>query len=171
MVEDRGFEIVELSDLEKSIEDVEPFLKGKKTERAYDGRYNELILLPTKDEKLSVKTVRLAMELYDPSTSVVLLSIDPKTSFCKKEVDIMGCDNVQSMTYKNLFINPTRHHLVPKHIFVPDDDPVRSLCKSDEEWPKLPLNDPICTYYNFHKGSLIRIQRSDEEVYYRMVSS
>ena len=171
MVEDRGFELIEITSLEKSIDNIEPFLKAKKTSKAYDGRYEEIIILPTKDEKLSVKTVRLAMELYDPSTCVVLLSIEPKTSFCKKEVDMMGCDNVQSITYKSLFINPTKHHLVPKHTCVPKDDPVRSLCKSDGEWPKLPIHDPICAYYNFQKGSLISIQRSDEEVYYRIVSS
>lgn len=86
-------------------------------------------------------------------------------------------DNVNVFFYKQLLFNVSKHQLVPPHEKV-DDDKKKSLKKElmITNFSNLPLiykSDPVCKYYNFRKGDVIKIHRpsmgNKEHISYRYV--
>jgi DNA-directed RNA polymerase subunit H (RpoH/RPB5) len=86
-------------------------------------------------------------------------------------------DNVNVFYYKQLLFNVSKHQLVPLHQKV-DDDTKRTLKKKllIKNFGQLPLiykSDPVCKYYNFRKGDVIKIHRpsmgNKEHIAYRFV--
>jgi DNA-directed RNA polymerase subunit H (RpoH/RPB5) len=67
-----------------------------------------------------------------------------------------------------LMYDPTENFLVPKHTKIdPREIPFRS-----DDLPAILQNDPICKWYDFRKGDVLRITRQYEhgtETYYRIV--
>jgi DNA-directed RNA polymerase subunit H (RpoH/RPB5) len=71
-----------------------------------------------------------------------------------------------------LYYNPTINALVPTHVIATDDD-VKLLEKKIEikALPAILVDDPICKWYGFKKGDILKIYRKySNEVYYRLVS-
>ena len=85
--------------------------------------------------------------------------------------------NCSIFYYKQLIRNITKHNLVPKHELVKKENE-KEILKSFKIKNKLQLNqiiqtDPICKYYNFKSGSIIKITRicisSGDTIAYRTV--
>ena len=107
------------------------------------------------DDKVGIKFARAVLEMNDGEAStnnIVIVSLDGPTPFTRKECEGR---NVQFMLTKDVCVNKTRHHLVPKH--VPVDDPPPGIGK--DSLPKIMDSDPIVQYYNFKKGTILRMQR------------
>jgi DNA-directed RNA polymerase I, II, and III subunit RPABC1 len=67
-----------------------------------------------------------------------------------------------------LLYNITHHTLVPKHIKLDSD----YYLFIKQKFPKIPLiykNDPICKYYNFKSGNILKIIRKNGSIAYRKV--
>jgi len=67
---------------------------------------------------------------------------------------------------EDLKINITKHRLVSKHMSVSSEELVEIKKKIDiTKLPVLLTTDPMCKYYAFRKGSVIKIQRKDSMMY------
>ena len=91
----------------------------------------------------------------------MLVSLHGPTPFTRKECN----PQVEFFTYKQLFINITKHSLVPKHELVTNAE--RQILKDNyalsdsfNELPKILCTDPICQYYAFSPGDIVRITRT-----------
>jgi hypothetical protein len=89
---------------------------------------------------------------------VFVLKIEPNNTIYKLEKEKM----IQIMHCKELQINKTKHKLVPKHYKISDEDANELLKKySLVSKSQLPLilkdKDPICRYYNYKSGDIIKI--------------
>jgi DNA-directed RNA polymerase subunit H (RpoH/RPB5) len=89
---------------------------------------------------------------------VFVLKIEPNNTIYKLEKEKM----IQIMHCKELQINKTKHKLVPKHYKISDEDANELLKKySLISKSQLPLilkdKDPICRYYNYKSGDIIKI--------------
>lgn len=61
-----------------------------------------------------------------------------------------------------LYINPTKHILVPKHTKLSDDERAALLKQSHikpSSFPAMCIDDPITVYYGWNSGNIIRIER------------
>ena len=157
MLLDRGCKRVEkCSNIVKCMENNTPVLKGRNCKKIDVYFYNE--------ERVGVKILRT---LLDESTmdKIIILSLEGPTTFTKKEAENLP---VQFFLYKDLFVNITKHEIVPKHELCTDNLPY-----SNEELPKIFVSDPIIQYYDFPIGSVIKISRTlgahEPSIYYRLI--
>jgi DNA-directed RNA polymerases I, II, and III subunit RPABC1 len=145
--------------------------------KANDGNGCELFVYWHNEERIGIKFIRQLDELQTKTgRNVILLSVEGPTAFSKKECD---CRNwLQMLLYKELYINITKHSLVPKHRKlaldeIPELKSRYSLSESMQELPKLPVSDPICKYYKFDRGNVVEIERTvgalEKGKYYRIV--
>jgi DNA-directed RNA polymerase I, II, and III subunit RPABC1 len=91
---------------------------------------------------------------------VIVLKIEPNNTIYKLEKEKM----VQIMNCKELQINKTKHYLVPKHKLISEDESNELLKRysliSRTQLPLLLHNDPICRYYNFKSGDIVKISNN-----------
>lgn len=157
MLQDRGCsEVEKTSNILECIENLQPVLKGRGV-RSIDIYFSN-------EERVGVKYLRNILE----STTVdklILCSLDGPTTFTKKESEL---SDVQFFLLKDLYVNITRHKIVPKHELC-----VEPISYTTEEIPKISINDPIVQYYDFPLNSIIKIYRKfgshEPTIYYRLI--
>lgn len=159
MLTDRGCtRIEETGDIIESMEQNEPVLKGRDGKKIDVYFYNE--------ERVGVKIMRSLLE-ENTVDKIIILSLDGPTTFTRKEAEGLP---VQFFLLKDLFINITKHEIVPKHELCTE-----TLPWSNSELPKIFSSDPIIQYYDFPVGSILKISRTvgahEPCVYYRLICS
>lgn len=92
-------------------------------------------------------------------------SITPKAnkiiSICKIKCELFTIDELQ--------YNLTKHYLVPKHIRLNVSQSKTFKAKYGTKIPILFSSDPVSRYYDFKCGDIIRIERKDNIIGYRIV--
>ncbi len=115
------------------------------------------------ENKVGVKYLRSVIE-KSPNAKRIVVSLDGPTPFTRRE-----STDVQFMFAKDLCFNVTKHKLVPKHEVV-DNHPIASNLL-----PKILDTDPVVQYYDWPKGTVVRVMRcyaGHEPIpYFRCVSA
>lgn len=176
MFEDRGMAITDVcastDQLLRRIDATEPVLRGVV---AADGgrRKTTTLVYVDVEERTGVKFLRTLREEH-PEESVLIVNIDGPTPFTRKEMDEAV---VEFWQVRELLINPTRHHLVPKHtaLDAARADELRARrCILDHQFPVLMPTDIIARWHRYAKGTIVEIQRRglahEEGLYYRKVA-
>jgi DNA-directed RNA polymerase I, II, and III subunit RPABC1 len=70
---------------------------------------------------------------------------------------------------KNLRFNITKHRLVPKHEALSKAESLAFIEKFGVKIPVLLRLDPVARFYNFQRGEIIKITRSDKFISFRIV--
>ena len=109
---------------------------------------------------------------FNPSVIVFVLPFAPTASISGV---VTKYPNIQLFHSKQLIINITKHEFVPPHIKISDDEKDILIKKySLNSFPIINLDDPVVQYYNFQKGDILRIIRSNlnsgYSEYYRLVT-
>lgn len=90
------------------------------------------------------------------------------TSSARKAVEHLQDYVVELFEKKELLFNPTRHRLYCPHIKIKKEDneiPTEQIT----HLPVLLRADVICRYFHFHRGDIIRVERKNGSVAYRIV--
>jgi len=170
MLQDRGYSVTNdcrtTSDIVIKMQDSEHIIYAENEKDS-----TSTIVFFHNEERVCVKQMRNAHE-QNPDHKVIIISLEGPTAFTKKETE-QSKSNTQFFTFKDMCVNITRHHLVPKHEKIDKTCVKHSEHISDDEWPKLYTTDKIAQYYDFKPGDVIRITRMvgyQEPVYfYRLV--
>ena len=189
MFEDRGMAISDVcastDQLLRRIDATEPVLRGVLTDDKTDDRTAEGNMKKTKtmttttlvyvdvEERTGVKFLRALREEH-PDDHVLIVNVDGPTPFTRKEMDEAV---VEFWQVRELIINPTRHHLVPKHTGL-DAARAQELrarrCMLYHQFPVLMATDIIARWHRYPKGTIVEIQRRglahEEGLYYRKVA-
>ena len=72
--------------------------------------------------------------------------------------------NVEDLQY-----NITHHYLVPKHTLLNPRDTLEFKRKFGVKIPALLRTDPVCKFYDFPKGGIVRVERKSGCAGYRIV--
>ncbi len=157
MLKDRGCSEVESTqNIVECMENVNPVLKGR--------GIKNIDIYFSNEERVGVKYLRNILE-ETTVDKIILCSLDGPTTFTKKESEVA---DVQFFFFKDLFVNITKHQIVPKHELCIDQIPY-----TKEELPKISITDPIVQYYDFPLNSIIKIHRTfgshEPSVYYRLI--
>ena len=91
------------------------------------------------------------------------------TPVAKKMVQNNTNMYIELFREEELLYNITKHSLVPIHEFLSDSDIIRFKKKFGVKIPIILSTDAIARFYNFKKGSIIRVIRKDDYVSYRIV--
>ena len=102
---------------------------------------------------------------------IILRSINNTLKKLEKEY------NCNIFYYKHLIRNITKHSLVPKHEIISKDKEKELLkmynLNNKSQLMHILVTDPICKYYNFKSGNIIKITRntitSGENIVFRLV--
>jgi DNA-directed RNA polymerase subunit H (RpoH/RPB5) len=90
------------------------------------------------------------------------------TSSAKKAIEHLQDYTMELFEKKELQFNPTRHRLYCPHTKLPKD----SLEVPVGQVPLLPVllrTDMIARYFHFKRGDVIRVQRKNQSLAYRVV--
>lgn len=132
------------------------------------------------DVKLSQANMEYVHSLVtrDNVHTLVIIAKKQPTPKVSGVLGIMG-SNAQIFLEHEMYINPTKHQLVPPHILVSDpDERTRILefySKSPKDgkarmelFPALFTNDPVAKYYGFKPDDLVEIRRPRRDGYYNI---
>ena len=166
MLQDRGCVDVDaasdVGSIIRCITDVQPVLRGS-------GAGVSTFIFFVAEERVAVKSIRSIMEDHGGGMDAMLfVSTDGPTTFAKREAHAQWGSRVQFFKYRDLSVNITHHVLVPKH-----ERYLGAREHKDENYPRILVTDPVCQYYNFVIGDLVRIERThgctQPFPYYRLV--
>ena len=143
---------------------------------------NYTIMINEKDEKIiiflcdtlkfNIQYIQQYMtQMYDNNIlHSVIIYKNSITPFVKKIIeDNIDELNIELFSKDILQFNITKHCLVPKHECLNDKETENFKQKMGLNIPVLLKSDPICRFYNFKKGSIIRIIRRSGFISYRIV--
>jgi len=100
-----------------------------------------------------------AILIYNESiTSMARKLIQSTDTYCKIEL----------FSYKEMSYNPIKHVLVPRHSLASEHE-ITQIKQSKIKIPLLLTTDPIARYYNWSKGTYVKINRRDGTIAYRVV--
>ena len=139
------------------------------------------------ESRVGVKLLRQVLKdsKHASAKRVLLLSPHGLTPFAEKErlsnneqFENTSSPFCETFTLPELSFNVTRHHLVPSHTRLPEEE-IRSLLNSLKcdvsSLPRIKPSDPVVRYYGWPVGAVIRIHRSigslESSPYYRAVAT
>jgi DNA-directed RNA polymerase I, II, and III subunit RPABC1 len=127
---------------------------------------NEMIHVYFINQKLNISVMKSYYSIMriNNVTHVILIYTSSITASAKKILENMSKIKIELFHSDSFQLNITKHRLVPKHTQVSKTD-VKEL----NSYPTIKTIDPIVKYYGFERGSLIKIDRHDGSIYYRVV--
>jgi DNA-directed RNA polymerase subunit H (RpoH/RPB5) len=126
--------------------------------------------IPKKDAKL----------LSNEILKHIVVNIEPKTKgiviFPENLLESIGTEflseRITIFSEIDLHFNPTKNILVPKHVKATEDDMKMLQYKkiANQDLPVILKSDPICKWYGFEEGDIVRVERDYcNDIYYRLV--
>ena len=91
------------------------------------------------------------------------------TSSAKKVISNLPTITFELFALDDLQYNITNHIYARPHIKLTPSEYAEFVQKMGQDIPVLQKNDPMCRFYNFDKGDIIKIIRKNDFVSYRIV--
>jgi DNA-directed RNA polymerase I, II, and III subunit RPABC1 len=115
--------------------------------------------------KLNIDIIRPFFLFIDTNQirHVFIVHSDEMTVSARKILSNINA-RIELFSVVDLQYNPTKHDLVPRHTRVS-----REGVKEIDKFPTLRIHDPIARYYGYSSGDLIRIERKNRTIYFRVV--
>ena len=91
------------------------------------------------------------------------------TSPARKVIEELQEYKIEIFKETELRYNITKHRLVPKHIAMTKAEGIKFKTQYGVKIPVLMKTDAVSKFYNFQKGDIIKIERTDRTVSFRIV--
>jgi len=136
---------------------------------------NELIVLFTQPViKFNIERVKEYISLLHNLNinQCIVIYTDNVTATTKKLVENSVDLKIELFTQEELQYNITKHRLVPEHIRLETNDANKFKKEYGLKHPVLLRSDPVCRFYSFNRGDIIKIVRKidgNEFITYRIV--
>jgi len=136
----------------------------------YDGE-EKVISYATIIERLNTDEIkkRISLMKEEDITHCLLVYEGLPTTGVKKviaDISELGL-TIELFHSDDLQMNITKHYLSCKHEGMSEED-IKKI-KDKNNLPIILKSDPVCRFYNFEKGTVIRIYRKDGSIAYRIV--
>lgn len=95
----------------------------------------------------------------------VIVYKDNATPVAKKVVDNSQDIIIELFVEEELQYNITKHRLVPKHERLSSEESNAFKQRFGKKFPALLRTDPVCRFYGYNRGDVIKITRKDGIVY------
>lgn len=149
-------------------------------------KLSPLLVVFTDEQKVGVKTIKNFIHKIETEKiyHMIVVLKNSITSFGNRILaEVQASDNfdqkllIELFYEKELLINITKHRLTPQHQKLDKDTKLELLSTglTVAQLPRLLKSDPICRYYGFVRGDIVRITRqpnktsTDKSVSYRVV--
>ena len=91
------------------------------------------------------------------------------TSLVKKAIEHLQDYSIETFEKKELQYNPTHHRFYCPHTLLTKEDITKEIKTELASLPILLKTDVISRYFSFKKGDVVRIQRLNNSIAYRLV--
>lgn len=99
--------------------------------------------------------------IYSGTPTPTVKNVVSRSSAIGITIELFHSDDLQ--------FNITKHRLVPVHIVLSKEEATEFKATYGTSIPYLLRSDPICRFYDFSKGDIVKIIRKDGFVTYRIV--
>lgn len=142
-----------------------------------DEKENEIItdmcyIIFTNDIKININYIKdITHMMTEQSINHVIIVHNGNITINNHNLkEIKSIYNIEFFNEKLLMFNITKHELVPKHELLPKTDPnYKIILKERCNLPFILEHDPICKYYNFKVGDILKITRHNNTIAFRLV--
>ena len=148
MIQQRGYLISE--------EDDEKFI-------GVDENKQSIVVFTTLVDKFNVDRIKEKVAILNSinANHCIVIYGNSVTSMAKKLVENSVEKKFELFTQDELQYNITKHRLVPKHIKLNNEDAKDFKKKYGLKFPALLKTDPVCRFYDFQRGDVIKIIRQE----------
>ena len=156
MIQQRGFNVCE---------NIEEYIIGEKSNGdAIAVFFDDSQKLDTDKVKLFIaKMKELGLK------ACIIVYKEAVTAPAKKVIDELQEYGIEIFKESSLRYNITKHRLVPKHSVLSKSGITEFKKNHGIKIPVLMKTDPIVRFYNFQRGDIVRIDRNDATVTFRIV--
>lgn len=156
MMEDRGYSVIDSDDDNILFENVDT------AERVLSCIFDE--------NKLNVNNIKDMINMLNENDIKhgIIIYNEVITSTAKKIIDTLQDYDIEVFSINELKFNITKHRLVPKHIKISGDE-LTEVRKFATKLPVMLKSDPVTRYYHYRPGDIIRVERLDKTIAYRLV--
>jgi DNA-directed RNA polymerase I, II, and III subunit RPABC1 len=128
---------------------------------------DQVLVYFTTEKSVTINTVKNFIVMLNDreKTGGILVYPNTITPSAKKAVEVID-KTIELFNVDELQYNLTHHVLVPKHQLATCEE-LGATKRS--QLPVMLSSDPVCRYYSFKKGDIIRITRTSGVVAYRYV--
>lgn len=133
---------------------------------------NECYIIFTNDIKININYIKdITHMMTEQEISHVIIIYNGNITINNhnlKEIKLIY--NIEFFHEKLFMFNITKHALVPRHEKLLKTDPYyKDVLKEKGHLPYILENDPVCKYYGFKCGDILKITRHNDIVAYRLV--
>ena len=121
--------------------------------------------------KFNVDTIQECISMMnqmDINHSIIIYK-DIATPVAKKIVEEIVNMIIELFNEDELQYNITKHYLVPKHELMYSKDSEESKYFKKNKYPLILKADPVCKFYGFKTGDIIKVTRKNNNIMYRIV--
>lgn len=102
-------------------------------------------------------------------THAIVIYNESVTPMAQKVVDELQGLRIELFQMKFLRYNITKHRLVPKHTLLTKGEMKAFKEKFGTKIPALLASDPVARFYDFQKTDIVKVERSNGYICYRIV--
>jgi DNA-directed RNA polymerase I, II, and III subunit RPABC1 len=165
MVTQRGYTIeepIKQKDDDSDEENETTYLIGSKENGAK--KVERLVIFTNPVAKFNVDRVKEFVSVLNDIhiSHCIVVYTDSVTSMAQKIIENTVEFQIELFTIQELQYNLTKHILVPKHICLGDEEAKEFRKKYGLRFPVILKTDPVCKFYNFKRGDVIKIVRNSD---------
>ena len=121
--------------------------------------------------KLNINNVKDYIKLMEKDFILhgIIVYNSCATAAAKKIIQITNDMNIELFDVQDLQFNITKHRLYRPHIPLSSSEKENFVKKYGDKIPIILRTDPICLFFNFKKGTILKIIRKENFVSFRIV--
>ncbi|KAK6233491.1 hypothetical protein QUC31_005897 [Theobroma cacao] len=174
MLKDRGYNVAD-SELTRSITEFrsvfgdQPDLERLRISvslRSNPSKKILVVFMGTNDIRKATVCALKGQILNESLNGLILILQSKMNSFALKELKNFPF-RVELFKIADLYVNVTKHFLMPKHEVLTAEEKQKLLKKyqlEDKQLPQMLQTDPIARYYGLEKGQVVKVTYSEEFV-------
>lgn len=124
-------------------------------------------------DKLNIDSVKSYVEILEEEKAKhAIIIYNNITPVAKKSIDNVFDMTIELFSLEEVQYNITTHKWVPPHSRVPENEANQIKEKFGKNIPSILKTEPVCRFFGFKKGELIKIIRASEDgpyITYRLV--
>ena len=154
----------------KIVTDISTFQDNEMFSGTIDDKktYNVLFLM---SPKLNIANIKDCIKFLQENNvqHCIIVYNNNITSSAKRVIANFVDITFELFAVDDLQTNITKHYYVPKHTKLNNKEEIEFKTKMGVDIPILSKTDKVCRFYNFARGDIIKVNRLDGSVAYRIV--
>lgn len=139
--------------------------------KLYQKDINKIIVIISQTDKLNIDYMKEYIKLLSENEikNCIIVYNNDITPSAKKVVENLFQFSIELFKINELQYNITKHRLYNKHESLNIKEKHDFIEKYGTKIPVILETDPVCRYFNFKKGDIIRVTRKKDIIVYRIV--